>query len=124
MSEPLRGVVVGHGEVAAALVGAVEQISGIRGVLTAVTNSGADRDTLEARVLAAVGTDPAVIFVDLASGSCMIAALRKLKARDDVRVVTGVNLAMLLDFAFHREGTADEAARRAAATGERAILVP
>jgi mannose/fructose-specific phosphotransferase system component IIA len=60
----------------------------------------------------------------MASGSCLIAALAQLRTRPDVKVVTGVNLAMLVDFVFHLSQTADAAAARAASTGERAIKVP
>ena len=121
MSEGLRGVVVGHGGVAAALVAAAEEISGLRGVLVAVSNSGLDKAGLEARVLEAVGGVPAIIFVDLPSGSCLFAAMRQLPSHPELRVVTGVNLVMLLEFLFHRERTLDEVARRAAESGARGI---
>ena len=121
MSEGLRGVVVGHGGVAAALVAAAEEISGVRGVLVAVSNSGLDKAGLEARVLEAVGGVPAIIFVDLPSGSCLFAAMRQLPSHPELRVVTGVNLVMLLEFLFHRERTLDEVARRAAESGARGI---
>jgi mannose/fructose-specific phosphotransferase system component IIA len=39
-------------------------------------------------------------------------------------VVTGVNLAMLVDFVFHREQAPADAAERAVAAGCRAIKVP
>jgi mannose/fructose-specific phosphotransferase system component IIA len=120
----LRGVVVCHGDVAAALVGAAEQISGQQGVLVPVSNTGCDRDTLEERVLAAVAGKPAVVFVDLASGSCLFAVLRRLQAEPSVKVVTGVNLAMLVDFVFHLALSPAEAAGRAAAAGGKAIRVP
>jgi mannose/fructose-specific phosphotransferase system component IIA len=123
MSEPLRGVIVCHGVLARALVDATAQISGMTDVLVPVSNSGCDRGDLEARVEAAVGTMPTVVFVDMASGSCLFAVLRRLRERDDVRVVTGVNLAMLLDFVFHRDLTPDEAAKRAVEIGEKAIRV-
>lgn len=124
MSEPLSGIVAGHGAVAIALVDAVEQISGITGALTAVSNTDCDRGTLEQKIETAIDGHAAVIFVDLASGSCLFAALHRLKVHPDVRVVTGVNLAMLLDFVFHREQTAEAAAVRAREVGERAIRIP
>jgi mannose/fructose-specific phosphotransferase system component IIA len=124
MSETLQGVVVCHAKLAAALVEAAEQISGVRGALVAVSNSDCDRGSLEDRIVAAVGERSSVVFVDMASGSCLIAVLARLRARRHVKVVTGVNLAMLLDFVFHLSMTPDEAAARAAATGERAIRVP
>jgi mannose/fructose-specific phosphotransferase system component IIA len=121
MSLPVLGVVVGHGSVADALISAAEEISGVRGALVAVTNTGADRDALERRVVAAVGDRQAVVFVDLPSGSCLFAAMRGLQNRDHVRVVTGVNLVMLLDFLFHRESDLTQVAHRAAEAGARAI---
>ena len=117
----LKGVVVAHGGIATALVAAAEEISGIGGALTAISNSGLDRATLEQRVLAAVGDGPAVIFVDLPSGSCLFAAMRQLPSRPTVRVVTGVNLVMLLEFLFHRQRSPEEGARSAAECGVKGI---
>jgi len=124
MSEELRGVVVCHGTLAGALVQAAEQISGLGGGLIPVSNSGCDRDALEDRVLAAVDGHPAVVFVDLASGSCLFAVLKRLRSEQLVKVVTGVNLAMLVDFVFHRSLSPTEAATRAAAAGEKSIRIP
>ena len=124
MSEGLRGVVVCHGRLAGALIDAAEQISGVTGALTAVSNTGCDRGTLEVRVAEAVGAGPAVVFVDLASGSCLFAVLNRLKASNSAKVVTGVNLAMLVDFVFHLSLTPEAAAERAAAAGTKAIRTP
>jgi mannose PTS system EIIA component len=124
MSEPLRGVVVCHGRLAEALVDAAEQISGVTGALTAVSNTGCDRGTLEQRVAEAVGEGPTVVFVDLASGSCLFAVLNRLHTNTASKVVTGVNLAMLVDFVFHRTLPLNEAAARAAIAGGKAIRVP
>lgn len=124
MSEELRGVVVGHGEMARAMIGAAEQISGVSGALVPVSNTGCDRDTLEERVLSAVAGQPAVVFVDLASGSCLFAVLKRLRSAPAVKVVTGVNLAMLVDFLFHRALSPTEAASRAAAAGQESIRLP
>jgi mannose/fructose-specific phosphotransferase system component IIA len=124
MSEELRGVVVCHGPMAGALVQAAEQISGVDAALIPVSNTGCDRDTLEQRVLAAVDRHPAVVFVDMASGSCLVAVLKRLRADQTVRVVTGVNLAMLVDFVFHRSLSPEEAASRAVAVGQASIRLP
>jgi mannose/fructose-specific phosphotransferase system component IIA len=109
---------------AKALVEAAESISGVTGVLLPVSNSGCDREALEARVEEAVDGRPAVVFVDLASGSCLFAVLKRLRAIPGVKVVTGVNLAMLVDFVFHASLTPEAAADRAIAAGTKAIRIP
>jgi mannose/fructose-specific phosphotransferase system component IIA len=122
MSE-LQGVVVCHGSLAEALVQAADQISGVNGALIPVSNTGCDLETLEQRVLAAVNGRPSIVFVDLASGSCLFAVLKRLRSEPSVKVVTGVNLAMLVDFVFHRSLSPSEAAARAVAAGEKSIRV-
>ncbi len=124
MSEELHGVVVCHGKLAVALVEAAESISGVTGALVPVSNTGCDRESLEQRVMVAVDGKPGVVFVDLASGSCLFAVLKRLRTAPGVKVVTGVNLAMLVDFMFHRSLSPEEAAARAATAGGRAIQVP
>jgi mannose/fructose-specific phosphotransferase system component IIA len=93
-------------------------------VLRPVSNSGCDRDALEARVDEAVDGQPSVVFVDLASGSCLFAVLKRLRTLPGVKVVTGVNLAMLVDFVFHLSLTPEAAAERAIAAGTKAIRTP
>jgi mannose/fructose-specific phosphotransferase system component IIA len=124
MSDVLRGVVVCHGGLAKALVEAAESISGVTGVLLPVSNSGCDRDSLEKRVVEAVDGRPSVVFVDLASGSCLFAVLKRMRSLPGVKVVTGVNLAMLVDFVFHVSLTPEAAAERAIAAGTKAIRLP
>ena len=124
MSEELRGVVVCHGTLASALVQAAEQISGVNGALVPVSNTGCDRETLEDKVLQAVDGHPAVVFVDMPSGSCLFAVLKRLRSEQSVKVVTGANLAMLVDFVFHRSLSPADAATRAAAAGEKSIRIP
>jgi mannose/fructose-specific phosphotransferase system component IIA len=123
MSDPLRGVVVTHAGVAQALVDAVARITGLGDALIPVTNEGCDRDALEARLAAAVGQAPAVVFVDLPSGSCLLASARYLRTHADVAIVSGVNLPMLVDFVYHRDLPPGAAAARAVATGARAVRV-
>jgi mannose/fructose-specific phosphotransferase system component IIA len=123
MSEPLRGVIVSHSAVAQALVSAVAAIAGIDNALVPVSNDGCDSAALAERLREAVGRGPAVLFVDLPGGSCLTSSVRYAKQHADIAVVTGVNLAMLLDFVFHRDVAPAEAARRAADAGGKAIRV-
>ncbi len=121
MSEAVRGVVVTHAELAAALVGAVRAIAGGDGGLVALSNAGCDRAGLVRLVEDAVGEGPALVFTDLVGGSCAAAAAAVARKAPAVRVVAGVNLGMLLDFVFHREEPLDAAAARAAASGREAV---
>jgi len=119
----LRGVVVSHAGLSGALVDAVERITGQCDGLVAVSNTGCSRELLEQRVAEAVGDAPAVVFVDLPSGSCLQASARYLQSHENVAVVAGVNLAMLIDFLYHRDATPREAAERAAETAARTVRV-
>ena len=124
MSEPLRGVIVSHSALAQALLTAVAAITGVRDALVPVSNDGCDTGALAERLTQAIDSRPAVLFVDLPGGSCLTSSVRLARGRTDLAVVTGVNLAMLLDFVFHRELAPTDAARRAAEAGSRAIRTP
>ncbi len=121
MSEPLRGVVMAHADLAAGLVGAVRAIAGHDGGLVAVSNLGCDRAALARRLEEAAGEGPVLVFTDLAGGSCAAVAGAVARGRPAMRVVSGANLGMLLDFVFHREEPLEAAAARAAASGRDAV---
>jgi len=123
MSDALRGIIVSHAAVAEALVVAVRAITGIEDALVPVSNEGCDQDALKQRLVDAAAGQPAVLFVDLPGGSCLTSSVRFARGRTELAVVTGVNLAMLLDFVFHRDVTPAEAARRAVEAGAKAIKV-
>ena len=79
MSE-LQGVIVCHGSIASALVGVAEEISGVRGVLKPVSNSGCDRGALEARILEAEAYRlPVVSALDALTEDEMVAILTETK---------------------------------------------
>ena len=122
MSE-LRGIIVSHAAVAQAMVAAVRAITGIDNALTAVSNEGCGTEQLAERLRDAVGEGPALLFVDLPGGSCMTSSTRYARQHAEIAVVTGVNMAMLLDFVFHRNISPEEAARRAVDAGGKAIRV-
>ena len=105
MSEPVRGVVLAHASLADGLVASVRAISGAdEDALRPLTNEGCGPESLQARLLAALGEGgPAIVFTDMGSGSCAFAARRISLDRPDTAIVTGVNLPILLDFVFHRD---------------------
>ena len=97
------GVVVGHGAMAQGLVDAAQRITGgLADCLAPLSNDGKNAEQLKSELDQMVGDSRSVVFVDLQSGSCGLAALAC--CRDSVRrvVVSGVNLPMLLDFVFNR----------------------
>jgi mannose/fructose-specific phosphotransferase system component IIA len=104
MSEQVRGLIVAHASLAEGLVAAVRQISGAdEEALQPLTNEGRGPEGLIAALEEAVGDAPAIVFTDLGSGSCAFAARRLALARPKTAVICGANLAILLDFVFHRE---------------------
>lgn len=119
----LRGIIVTHAAVAQALVAAVGAITGVQDALTGVSNEGCGTDELGERLRQAIGDGPAVLFVDLPGGSCFTSSVRYAKQHAEIAVVTGVNLAMLLDFVFHRDIPPADAARRAVDAGAKAIRI-
>jgi mannose/fructose-specific phosphotransferase system component IIA len=119
MSDTLQGVVVSHAMLAKAFVDAVAEITGQAEALVPVSNEGCSRAILGDRLQHAVGSTPSVVFVDLPGGSCLQAAIFYL--RTHVAVVAGVNLAMLVDFVYHRDLTPAAAAQRAIEVGGRAV---
>lgn len=120
MSEPLKGVVVSHAALAEGLVDAVRQITGDADLIP-LSNEGCDSGLLASRLKDAIGGAPAVVFVDLPGGSCLQAAVKHQRSDSNVAIVAGVNLAMLLDFIYHRDLTPGDAARRAVEQGGRAV---
>lgn len=108
----VRGVIVTHARLGEALIEAAEEVSGVHGALTAVSNRSCTPDRLRQQVVEATEGKPAVLFVDMAAGSCGIASRAAAGSRADVAVVTGVSLPMLLDFLFHRDLPVSELAIR------------
>jgi PTS system N-acetylgalactosamine-specific IIA component len=124
MSSVARAIVAGHGEFAAGLVSAVEQITGRGDQLMPVAITGLGADDIE-RLLRdrMIAAGIRVVFTDLQAGSCTMAARRVLRGMTDAVVVCGTNLPLLLDFVFNQGATPSEAARHAAERGRAAIAL-
>ena len=120
-----RGAIVaGHGDLAAGLVSAVAQITGHGEALLPLSNRGMGREQLEDTLRDALArTGAGVVFTDLPAGSWTIAARRVQRDVAGLVVVTGVNLATLLDWTFRDAATADGVAARAAVEKGRSAMV-
>jgi PTS system N-acetylgalactosamine-specific IIA component len=120
----IKAIVAGHGTFAEGMLSAIEQITGRTDVFIGVTNrdlSAQGVESLIKDVLSQSGST--VIFTDLPAGSCTMAARRIQREQPTVAVVTGVNLATLLDFVFHAESGDVNAVEHAANKGRAALVV-
>ena len=122
MSDPTRGntrgIVLAHGAMAQGMVDAVRKISGVpEEALVPLSNDEKGPDELFASVAEAAGEGPALIFTDLRTGSCALAARFVCKDPTSRQVIFGANLPMLLDFVFHRDLPLDELVERLLARG-------
>jgi PTS system N-acetylgalactosamine-specific IIA component len=105
------------------MISAVHQITGRSDVFVGFTNRDLSAQGVEELMrgqLESVGAE--VIFTDLPAGSCTMAARRLQRDRPDLTVVTGANLATLLDFVFHHDEPPGDAARHAAERGRSALV--
>ena len=123
-AEQPRAIVVGHGEFAGGLVSAVGQICGMADKLVVLSMMGMTPEDIEGTIREHLSrTGARVIFTDLPAGSATIAARRIVKDDPSIVLVSGVNLATLLDFVFNNAVSPVEAARTAAERGKASLIV-
>jgi PTS system N-acetylgalactosamine-specific IIA component len=120
-----RAILIGHGDFAAGLISAVKQICGAQAaLLTGVSMVGMTPADLESTLRSKLeSTGARVIFTDLPAGSATIAARRIVKEMPSIILVSGVNLATLLDFVFNYAMEPADAARAAAERGKASLIV-
>jgi mannose/fructose-specific phosphotransferase system component IIA len=124
MSDGRKAIVLAHGDVAQALVAAVELITGRGALFEPLSNRGlgaAEIDALLRERVDALGVH--VVFTDLPAGSCNFAACRVLRDRPGLQVVTGVNLPVLLHFATSGDLAEADAVAAAVSRGAGALRV-
>ena len=105
----VHAIIVTHGDLAAALVRSAAPVFGAVVGCHPVSNADKAPQTLvrelEAIVAAQEPSDQFIVFVDFFGGSCCHAGL-SLEPLERVRVITGVNLPMLLAFLYKRDEVA------------------
>jgi PTS system N-acetylgalactosamine-specific IIA component len=121
---PATAIVAGHGAFAEGLISAAAQIAGQGGMFVGMTNAGMGAPEIADAMRALVDrTGASVIFTDLPAGSCTLAARRIVRERPAIALITGANLATLLDYAFHAHLSPQAAARHAAEKGRESLLL-
>lgn len=114
----VRGIVLAHGSLAEGFTDAVRQIAGSAAdSLIPLTNRGLSPDALADLVRQHAGDGRTIVFTDLPSGSCGFAARRISSQSENLVVVTGVNLPMLLEFVVHHDMSMEELVPRLLAKG-------
>jgi len=118
----IEGLIIAHSSLAGGLVAAVRQIAGVgEEALRPLSNEGRGPEGLLRAVSEAVGDSGVILFTDLPSGSCTVAARKLALHRPATGIVSGVNLPILLDFVFHRDLPLDELVERLVQKGRAGI---
>ena len=117
-----RAIIAGHGLFPEGMVSAVEQITGFGNVFVPLSIAGLSGEDIETRLRSrAEEHNVKVFFTDLPAGSATIAVRRIMRDTGGVILVTGTNLATLLEFVFRGEESPGDAARHAAEKGRAAL---
>jgi len=102
----LSAVIVTHANLAQALLEAAARVAGGEvSNLETLSNDGLGPEELTARVGAAVARasgDGCIVFVDLIGSSCATACAPLLHGSPCLRILSGVNLPMVVDFVLRR----------------------
>lgn len=123
-SQDPRAVIAGHGDFPEGMVSAVEQISGRGGVFLPLSNRGLSREDIEARLkTVASETGIRIFFTDLPAGSATLAVRRMMREDPQLVLVTGANLAALLEFVFRSESDVAAAATQSVEKGRASLGV-
>lgn len=101
----MAGVIVTHAGLAGALRAAAAEVAGDVSALATLSNEGRSQQDLGQEVRAlieALGASGCIVFVDSRGSSCATGCLNSLRDLPQVRVISGVNLPMLVDFLLRR----------------------
>lgn len=101
------GILFTHGDIGRELLRTAESIIGGQENVVALSNEGCSatlmEDVLSETLSEECFRDGAVIFVDLARGSCWVAVERIKQNYKNIYLISGVNLPMLLRFFYKRD---------------------
>jgi mannose/fructose-specific phosphotransferase system component IIA len=107
-SSLVAGILVGHGELPAAIHRTIEKIIGTPDNFQIVSNEDCSAGELKNRIVNAIqnlGNQNTIIFVDLFGGSCSNVSNQLLKQSNTqkIGIICGVNIATLIKFFQYRD---------------------
>lgn len=122
----IGGIIVSHGQLAGELLSAAETIVGAQSHITAVSIGWHDdvevaKDEIARAIKRVSGGGGVLLLTDMFGGTPTNISAMFIK-QDEIEVVTGVNLPMIIKLATHKtETTLDEMARLVVEQGKQAI---
>ncbi|MGQ9664953.1 MAG: PTS sugar transporter subunit IIA [bacterium] len=101
----IKGIIIGHGDFAASMLKTVEKILGKQEMVEVFSNEKLSCEALVEILRNALAADEQekIVFVDLPGGSCAISCSNLLKSHNELKILCGVNLPMLIEFFLLRE---------------------
>jgi len=104
----VAGILVGHGDLPRALLKTIESIIGTPDNFQIVSNEQCSLNELKSRIesaIRALGNQDIIIFVDIFGGSCanVSKALLKQPSQQQLGIICGVSLPMLIKYFQYRE---------------------
>jgi mannose/fructose-specific phosphotransferase system component IIA len=104
----VAGILVGHGDLPRAFLKTIESIIGTPDNFQIVSNEQCSLNELKSRIesaIRALGNQDIIIFVDIFGGSCanVSKALRKQPSQQQLGIICGVSLPMLIKYFQYRE---------------------
>ncbi len=96
----MRALLATHGRLGTALVESARQVYASDAPITVISNEDYDAAGLRRAIESWLDEEPgeAIVMVDIGGGSCGLAARAAARGRADVRLLGGVNLAMVLTY--------------------------
>ena len=103
----IGGIVLTHGEIGSALIGATESILGQVNNIHAISTTELSLQDINTRLKQIIATqnwqNGTIVMVSLMGGSCWNSALFLARQLPKIEVVSGVNLTMLISFLSKRD---------------------
>ena len=104
---PVQGIIITHGNLAEEFLKTIEELLGPQEAMTILSNTALSfKDLLQMvdEKICAIDSDaPLVIMTDVCGGSCYNASFRMMQNHTNVRIVSGLNIPMVISFLQKRD---------------------